>query len=451
MGYSPKSERLGFSLHAARYTLAAVLIAGCAFFRQPVDRSAGYWEQVRQQIHLKGPSALSVGVAKVEITPPVGTPLAGYSKRQGKPSQGIRDPLYTRALAIDDGEDVVVLVSTDLLVFPAPMAEALVDEISQEFKLPRQAIVLSATHTHSGAGAIAPGFFHEMVFGSYRPQVKEGISARVVWAVRQALAHRQPVRWATAKGSLQGLTENRADPLGMVDPALTVFFFESQEGMPQAILVHTAAHPTLMDSKDFRFSADYPGEVVRLLESSYPGAVALFFNGPAGDVRPKDLVGSNPEERIRHFGSALAEGAVGLINQMSIRLKADLAAWGFPRPLPRPQMYLGRIPIHPALGRLMRSTSTYLNLVAIDRQLLVPLPAELTAELGIQLKEKLASRGLEGVLLGYSGGYLGYAVTPTQYRNRSYEAWMTWYGAGFGEFLLQEIQRLAYLYPEEQS
>lgn len=429
--------------------LIAVFLSGCAIFRQPVDRSAGYLEQVKQQIHLNGPSPLSIGAAKVEITPPVGTPLAGYSKRRGKPSQGIRDPLYTRALAVDDGEDIVVLVSTDLLVFPAPMAEALMERIMKEFQLPRQAIVLSTTHTHSGSGSIAPGSLYQLVFGSYRPQVVEGIIARIVWAVRQALTHRQPVRWGTGKGTLQGLTENRADPLGTVDPALTVFLFESLEGSPQAILVHTAAHPTLMDSKDFRFSADYPGEVVRLLESSYTGAVALFFNGAAGDARPKDLVGSNPEKRIRHFGSALAEGAVGLINQMSVQPKADLAAWGLHRSLPRPQVYLGRIPIHPALGRFMRPTSTYLNLIAIDRQLLVPLPAELTAELGIQLKEKLASQGWEGVLLGYSGGYLGYAVTPAQYWNRSYEAWMTWYGAGFGEFLLQEIQRLAHLYPEK--
>jgi len=99
----------------------------------------------------------------------------------------------------------------------------------------------------------------------------------------------------------------------------------------------------------------------------------------------------------------------------------------------------------------MRPTSAYLSLTALDDILLVPLPAELTTDLGVTLKQRLAQQGAQPILLGYAGGYLGYAVTPQQYENGSYEANMTWYGAGFGQILLDDLQLLADLYERKES
>ena len=63
--------------------------------------------------------------------------------------------------------------------------------------------------------------------------------------------------------------------------------------------------------------------------------------------------------------------------------------------------------------------------------------------MGLQLKQRLAAVGVEPVLIGYSNGYIGYAVTPERYRSGSYEAWMTWYGPGLGDFLIEKIRQLA--------
>lgn len=425
-------------------------LAGCAAFQRLEEEPL---ETVARQIRLGGPVALSAGVSKVEITPPVGTPLAGYAKRKGKPSVGIRDPLYVRALALSDGQDTVVIVSSDLLVFPHPVAEDFSEELAQTFSMPRQAIVLAATHTHSGAGAIAHGFLHEMVFGPYQPKVLEGIKGRIRWAVRQALEHQEPVRWGLSvrERFLEGVTENRMDPEGASDPALTVFMVVTQAGPPKAILVNAAAHPTLMDSQDLRFSADYPGEVSRRLEAAYPGAVCLFFNGAAGDLRPRGALGASPEERIGRFGGLLAEGATGLISRMELRDKGDLAAWGKRYPLPPFAGRVGPFPIPSQIGRLMRPTSVYLNLIGLDELVWVPLPAEVTTEVGLELKRKLADLGSRAVLLGYANGYLGYAVSPLQYQGRSYEASMTWYGPIFGISLVEKFRRLGKLYAQARG
>ena len=429
-----------------------ILLIGCAAWRAPIA-ALSELERVKQQIHLKGAGPLTAGAAKVEITPPVGTPLAGYSKRRGKPSTGIRDPLYVRALVLNDGEDRLVLVSADLLLFPTPLAQALQKQIEEEFKISPQAVVLAGTHTHSGAGSIAKEFLYEIVFGPYKSQVEEGIKGRVIWAVRQAAERQQPVRWGVRRADqvLAGLTENRVDPLGGTDPALTVLLLETQQGKPLGILASAAAHPTLMDSQDLRFSADYPGELCRVIEMAYPGVVCLFVNGAAGDLRPRDDIGATSDERISRFGDALAEGVTGLVNQIAPKSSGDLAAWGWEIPLPPPQLYAGPIPIHPRIGQKLKPTRSNLNLLALDQILLVPLSAEMTVALGQDLRQRLTGQGLEPVLLGYSDGYLGYAVTPEQWQRRTYEAWMTWYGPAFGLYLIQKVQELAGIYESKKK
>ena len=452
------AKRKKVSLPRVRPLLAfflVILLSGCVLRPAQKVPAATDLDQARQQIHLHAAGVLSAGAAKVEITPPVGTPLAGYSKRHGKPSDGIRDPLYVRALALSDGEDTVLLVSADLLVFPPPLAERIFRLIEEKQKLPRQSVILATTHTHSGSGSIASGFLYEKVFGAYRREVEDGIVARIGWAAQQALENRKPVRWGVESEGrlLEGFVENRALPGGPADPSVSVLLFAPQETEPKAemkaVLVNATAHPTLMDSQDFRMSADYPGQLCRRVEEAYPGAVCLFFNGAAGDARPNDAIGATEEERVQRFGDLLAEGAEAMINRASLHEKGDQAAWGGWYRLPELQIHLGPVPIPATIGKLMRPTFAYLNLAALDGVLLVPLPAEMTTDLGVTLKYRLTHDGVQPILLGYAGGYLGYAVTPEQYRGHSYEAGMTWYGAGFGQTLQDDLQALAALYTEK--
>ncbi len=434
------------------YFFFAVAPVGCAsahnspaaLFKIPLDK-------ITSQIQRQNPAALTAGVAKVEITPAVGTPLAGYSKRKGKPSTGIRDPLYVRALAISDGKDTAVFVSADILIFPRPLAEAILKQVASDYKIPRQAVVLSATHTHSGIGAIAPGFLYEMVFGDYDEKVMEGLKARVLWAIKQALDHQQSAQWGINHGSITGVTENRKNPLGATDSRVGVFLMESAKKEVLVVIVNAAAHPTLLGSQEMRFSADFPGETTRLLEAAYPGSVCFFMNGAAGDLRPSGDLGNGPEEKIRRFSESLTEKVVGLINQTELSAKGDLVSWGWRVALPSPQMRIGPVPIPSLVGRLMRPTSTYINLIALDNAVFVPLQAELTTELGQTLRHRLILQGADPVLIGYSNGYLGYAVTAKEYRDGGYESWMTWYGPYFGEMMVDGIELLASPYAKREK
>ncbi|MGC8847010.1 MAG: hypothetical protein ACP5QY_14310, partial [Candidatus Hydrogenedens sp.] len=89
-------------------------------------KSAKYYQKTltelknaSKNIHLsETPEPLKAGWASQIITPPIGTPLGGYSDRKGKPSTGVHDELYAKAIALNDGEDTVVIVGTDLLLVP---------------------------------------------------------------------------------------------------------------------------------------------------------------------------------------------------------------------------------------------------------------------------------------------------------------------------------------------
>ena len=59
------------------------------------------------------PGSLQAGWAKASITPPIGTPLAGFSARNGAASTGVHDGLFVKAMALSDGKDTVVIVGSD--------------------------------------------------------------------------------------------------------------------------------------------------------------------------------------------------------------------------------------------------------------------------------------------------------------------------------------------------
>ena len=74
-------------------------------------------------------SDLRAGWARRSITPAVGGPLAGYGARKGKPSTGIRDEVYVKALALSDGVDTAVVLGSDLLIIPENIADAVREKI----------------------------------------------------------------------------------------------------------------------------------------------------------------------------------------------------------------------------------------------------------------------------------------------------------------------------------
>ena len=92
---------------------------------------------------------MRAGRSRIDITPAEGVPMGGYVART-KGAEGIHDPLFARALVLDDGEGRVALVSADLCALDVAVAREVRQCIAQRTGIPADHVLLALTHTHAG-------------------------------------------------------------------------------------------------------------------------------------------------------------------------------------------------------------------------------------------------------------------------------------------------------------
>src|SRR6266536_5189577 len=87
-----------------------------------------------------------VGLAEVKITPERPLPMSGYGGRT-KPFEKVAQDLYVKALVLEDRDGHrAVLVTSDLLGFPAAVAEPICQRIEKKTGLKRAQILLNSSH-----------------------------------------------------------------------------------------------------------------------------------------------------------------------------------------------------------------------------------------------------------------------------------------------------------------
>src|SRR3954468_719296 len=115
--------------------LVAILVAASSFRIASVAKAEDQWH---------------AGVAKVNISPELPIWLSGYGGRN-KPAATKHDDLWAKALVIEDASGQrAVLVTVDLAGIPRELSMSVCQSIEKKFKVPRSAIALCASHTHSG-------------------------------------------------------------------------------------------------------------------------------------------------------------------------------------------------------------------------------------------------------------------------------------------------------------
>src|SRR5258708_11959398 len=87
---------------------------------------------------------LRAGVSRIDITPPTGHAMGGYSERKGG-ATGTHDPLYATVLVLESGSERTALVTCDLRSF---VATRVADLAKQRYGITHT--IVSSSHTHSG-------------------------------------------------------------------------------------------------------------------------------------------------------------------------------------------------------------------------------------------------------------------------------------------------------------
>jgi len=99
---------------------------------------------------MKTKEQLSVGYARIDITPEESVPLAGYGNNMTRLSQGVLDPICATCIAFTDScGNSLLLYTVDMIYTSDYFGVPARDAISSQYGIPRECVVICSTHTHS--------------------------------------------------------------------------------------------------------------------------------------------------------------------------------------------------------------------------------------------------------------------------------------------------------------
>jgi hypothetical protein len=397
---------------------------------------------------------LRAGYAKVDVTPSGPVMMGGYDLR-GTPSDGIwgNDRLYARALVFEASGIRVAFVEADVIEIQGH--DLFRRKLSDETGIPVEDILLGDAHNHA---APSPNAEPKTEWDG---QFAEGL----VRAATQAVANLQPVHIAAGTGHSRiamnrrqvkaadadspltfdendvsqssgkhktdhpvlihefgGVVRLGANPLGPIDDAVQIVRIDMAAGRPLAVMIHYACHGTSLGGRNSKISGEWMGRMQEFVEKQFPGLGAIYLQGAAGDINPREVGGldGNPDN-IENTWTLGEE-----IGREVVRVYRGLA----PEPWAKPRVQVETAEIllprqYPELFQDFTATAVKVptTAVRIGDLMWTTFPGEMFSNIGKEVKA--ASPATYAHLMGYTNGYIGYFPEQKAYAEGGYEVAVT--------------------------
>ncbi len=299
--------------------------------------------------------ALRAGVGEADITPALGTQIAGDVDRI-RPAEEIRAPLLTQALVAEAGGRKLCFVSVDALGITREHGDRLRREIAAAIGTTPEAVAIHGKQSHSApmvgnhgvseeSGLVPPDM--SWIRGG-DPRYVEPFIAGVHEAVRRANDSLQPVRIKAGRGMEGRVAFNRRfvmrngkvkthPPIcspdilhveGPIDPEVGVALLVNEVDEPVAVLLHFTCHPVHGYPQRW-VSPDWPGAWVEGVRQLLGGqAIPMVINGACGNVHHVNHL--NPRngetDTIEIMGQRLTETTAAVLKRLT-PLASDSLAW----------------------------------------------------------------------------------------------------------------------------
>ena len=240
---------------------------------------------------------LLLAATSLDVTPPPGHRLDGYSARAGV-ATGTADPLCATLIWLSSIDDPGVLwLTLDSIAVSSALSRELAEAAGAAAGIPPSHVVVSASHTHSGPAGWT-GEIHPVIPAEQERSLVDSL----VCAIRGAELQRQPVTASWRSVEVVGVGTNRHRRNGPHDNTAGILALHSLSGSLEAVLLDFACHPTTYGPDNLRYSADWPGAA----RAALAPAVVGFLQGAAGDVSPRfTRQGRGPAE-VTRLGGLLA-------------------------------------------------------------------------------------------------------------------------------------------------
>ncbi|KKR96101.1 MAG: hypothetical protein UU48_C0036G0004, partial [Candidatus Uhrbacteria bacterium GW2011_GWF2_41_16] len=250
--------------------------------------------------------ALYAGVAKSDIT----TDTKGVL---------IKDPLYAKALVLDDGSTKIIIIAMDVTAIGGrQVSQRMLDDVGENFlpklrsriqkelKIPGCNVLVNASHTHPPGRLLCDDA--EQVNRTFDAvsramqnmtavKIGSGIGYENRMTMNRTLRLKNGKSWTIRHSNPCPPDEEVAD-VGPIDPDIGIIRIDRMDGSPLAIVYNFACHPLFGDAKG-SITANFPGVASKVIEENLGNStMALFLQGAGGDIidvlfkdfnRPRDI------------------------------------------------------------------------------------------------------------------------------------------------------------------
>ncbi|MCJ7583678.1 MAG: neutral/alkaline non-lysosomal ceramidase N-terminal domain-containing protein [Anaerolineales bacterium] len=400
---------------------------------------------------------MQIGYARNVITPGLDKPvyLAGFG--QNRRAETIHDELTSRALALRDENQTLVLVALDVIGFfrqdvydVIRRVQEQTSEVSKTSKVSPQ-IIMASIHNHHGPdtmGLWGPDTSHSGVDPEYMDWLKDKTGA----AILSALNNMKPTSGVKATSvHVPGLAKNARNP-EIVDDELVLLQFLNTDNYPLSTVFNFPCHPEVLWEHNPHITADYVCALRREVEAA-TGAPCIFFAGALGGMMTPDVKDHSFEE-AEFMGKRLAEEGLKALEsaaishlpsaisiqkkEVSVKLTNILFKFAFGRKLlPDARDKRGYI-------------TTEVNLLKIGPLWFATIPGELLPKLGMELKAEMRKAGAEVAgIISLANDELGYILPKEEFRyplnplnpGKHYEETMS-IGKEMGPTVMQAVREL---------
>ena len=422
---------------------------------------------------------LQAGAATSVITPDIGEPIIGGFVPF--PSTHIHDELHARCLVLDDGETRIAMVVCDLLGIGRNISDAARDIIAEKAGIPRERVLISATHTHSASSALgkvrwqlgAPldeyqKFVAKRIADGVIRAANELRPAEIAFGTAEAPEHVFNRRWSMRPGTMPANpfgtldlvkmnppagSDNLVEPAGPTDPTVSFLYVREPDGKPISLYAAYGLHYVGGVGRG-HVSADYFAIFCRhlseLLEADrqLPPFVPMMANGTSGDINninfrePRGRKAAY--EQMTYVGEDVAEKVYEALGDLTFKRSISLAAQYRELELaPRKPdaamtkwmeetlakgsqgerdlsfIYAGRVK---QLSEYPETLSIPLQILRIGDVCIGTMPCEVFAEIGLEFKERCPIQ--PAFLVELAHGYFGYLPSPRHHKLGGYETWL---------------------------
>jgi neutral ceramidase len=265
------------------------------------------------------------GFFEKDITPPVGGFLDGFDGRT-MPSEGVTDPLFLRILTLEDSKGTkIVLVTADLLSFPADMSWRIKKWTENHLGMKSSSVILNSSHTHCGPVLTMDSVYPRWNVDLFYVDLLESTIRQGIQSAVENLAS-SVVKYGVFSSDL-GIDRRLPKPdkdgkkvwdwgpyeRGYYNPDMSVLAIYSENGLNlKGLLYSYGCHPTARGGQNI--SADFPGAVSRGLKKNLGENIyTLFTQGAGGNVKPRiyDLEKKSfktpDQQELDNFGQKYAD------------------------------------------------------------------------------------------------------------------------------------------------